>query len=150
MLERFYIRTTATGTKTSLENITFLFMRLRDYFNSLNFWKHDKLTRNQIAKHGVRVKKGNEKFTVLCSRSQQNLDFGHFTLPFLQRTAEKCEPLYGYFRRNRRRDDRYWWNDDLRDWSDDLEITFRQNMSNIGQSDLRDIRRGEVVHFVFS
>ena len=37
----------------------------------------------------------------------------------------------------RRRGDRYWWNKDLRDWSDDLEIiVFRQNIS---QSDLRKL-----------
>ena len=39
-------------------------------------------------------------------------------LPYPKSQA-KSETLYGYFRRNRRHEDRYWWNEDLRDWSDE-------------------------------
>ena len=42
---------------------------LRDYFNSLNFYKNGELSRNQIVRSGVQVKKENEKFTVVRSRS---------------------------------------------------------------------------------
>ena len=69
-------------------------MLLRDYFNSLNFYKNGELSRNQIGRSGVQVKKKNEKFTVVCSRSQQNLKCGHFTLLFCrgrQRNAPKCK-----------------------------------------------------------
>ena len=56
------------------------------------------------------------------------------------------ETLYGYFRPNRRRDDRYWWNEDLRDWSDDLEIiAFRQNIS---QSDLKKLNMKMTSHLI--
>ena len=57
-------------------------MLLRDYFNSFNFYTNDKLSRNQIGRSGVQVKKQNEKFTVLCSRRPQNIEFGRFTLLF--------------------------------------------------------------------
>ena len=40
------------------------------------------LPRNQIARSGVQVKKENETFTALCSRSPQNLELGHFTFLF--------------------------------------------------------------------
>ena len=69
--------------KTSLENITSFYLWLCDYFNSLNLWKNSKLTRNQIGlRSGLRVKKENEKFTVVCSRSPENLEFSHFMLLF--------------------------------------------------------------------
>ena len=57
-------------------------MLLRDYFNLFNLYKNGELSRNQIDRRGVRVKKENEKFTVLCSHSPQNLKFGNFTLLF--------------------------------------------------------------------
>ena len=34
--------------------------------------------RNPIGRSGVQVEKEREKFTVVCSRSTQNLEFGHF------------------------------------------------------------------------
>ena len=49
---------------------------------------------NQIGRSGVQVKKGNEKFTVVRSRSPQNLKCGHFTLLFCrgrQRNVTKCK-----------------------------------------------------------
>ena len=56
---------------------------LRDYFNSFNSYINGELHRNQIGGvASVQVKKENEKFTVVCSRSPQNLEFGHFTLLF--------------------------------------------------------------------
>ena len=40
------------------------------------------LPRNQIGRRVIGIKKENEKFTVVCSRSPQILEFGHFTLLF--------------------------------------------------------------------
>ena len=57
-------------------------MLLRDNFNSFNFYKNGELSRNQIGWSGEQVKKENEKFTVVRSRSPQNLKCGHFTLLF--------------------------------------------------------------------
>ena len=74
--------------------IFFLFVLLCDYFNSLNFYKNGELSRNQIGRSGVQVKKENEKFTVVRSRSLQNLKCGHFTLLFCrgrQRNVSKCK-----------------------------------------------------------
>ena len=70
------------------------FVLLRDYFNSLNFYGNGELSRNQISRSGVQVKKENEKFTVVRSRSPQNLNCGHFTLLFCrgrQRNVPKCK-----------------------------------------------------------
>ena len=69
------------------ENVTWKyifisFVLLRYYFNSLNFYKNGELSRNQIGRSGIKVKKENEKFTVVRSRSPQNLKCGHFTLLF--------------------------------------------------------------------
>ena len=50
------------------------FVLLLDYFNSLNFYRNDELSRNQIGRSGVHVKKENEKFTVVRSSSPQNLN----------------------------------------------------------------------------
>ena len=68
-------------------------MLLRDYFNSLNFYRNGELSRNQIGRSGVQVKKENEKFTVVRSHSTQNLNCGHLTLLFCrgrQRNVPKC------------------------------------------------------------
>ena len=70
------------------------FVLLRDYFNTLNFYKNGELSRNQIDRSGVLVKKDNEKFTVVRSRSPQNLKCGHFTFFFCrgrQRNVPKCK-----------------------------------------------------------
>ena len=70
------------------------FLLLRDYFNSHNFYKNGELSRNQIGRSGVQVKKENENFTVVRSRSPQNLKCGHFTLLFCrgrQRNVPKCK-----------------------------------------------------------
>ena len=64
------------------------FVLLRDYFNSLNFYKNGELSRNQIGRSGVQVKKENEKFTAVRSRSPQNLKCGHFTLFFCRERQE--------------------------------------------------------------
>ena len=53
--------------------IVISFVLLRDYFNSLNFYKNGELFRNQIGRSRVQVKTENEKFTVVRSRSSQNL-----------------------------------------------------------------------------
>ena len=70
------------------------FVLLRDYFNLFNFYKNGELSRNQIGRSGAEVKKENEKFTVVHSRSPQNLKCGHFTLLFRrgrQRNVPKCK-----------------------------------------------------------
>ena len=70
------------------------FVLLREYFNSLNFYKNGELSRNQIGRSGVQVKKENEKLTVVRSRSPQNLKVGHFKLLFCrgrQRNVPKCK-----------------------------------------------------------
>ena len=87
------------GNGNGNENVTrkyifISFVLLRDYFNSLNFYKNDELFRNQIGRSGVQVKKENEKFTVVRSSSPQNLKNGHFTLLFCrgrQRNVPKCK-----------------------------------------------------------
>ena len=58
------------------------FVLLRDYFNLINFYRNGELSMNQISRSGVQIKKESEKFTVVCSRSPKNLEFGHFTLLF--------------------------------------------------------------------
>ena len=68
------------------------FVLLRDYFHSLT--KNGELSRNQIGRSCVQVKKENEKFTVVRSRSPQNFKCGHFTLLFCrgwQRNVPKCK-----------------------------------------------------------
>ena len=87
---------TATSMKTSPEKkILISFVLLHDYFNSLNFYKNGELSRNQIGRSGVQVKKENEKFTVVRLRSPRNLKCGHFTLLFFhrgrQRNVPKCK-----------------------------------------------------------
>ena len=70
------------------------FVLLRDYLNSLNFYKNGELSRNQIDRSGVQVKKENEKFTAVRLRSPQNLKRGHFTLLFCRgrhRNVPKCK-----------------------------------------------------------
>ena len=70
------------------------FVLLRDYFNSSNFYRNGELSRNQIGRSGVQVKKENEKFTIVCSCSPKNLESGHFTLLFCrgqQRNVPKCK-----------------------------------------------------------
>ena len=56
------------------------FLPLPVYFNS--FYGNGEVPRNQIDRSGVQIKKENEKLTVVCSRSPQNLEFGHITFLF--------------------------------------------------------------------
>ena len=49
------------------------FVLLRDYFNSLNLNKNGELSRNQIGRSGVQVKKENEKLTVVRSVLHKSL-----------------------------------------------------------------------------
>ena len=60
------------------------FVLLCDYFNSFNFYRNGELRRNQIGRSDFQVIKENEKFTVVCSHSPQNHEFGHFTLLFFR------------------------------------------------------------------
>ena len=84
----------ATATKTSPEKMSISFVLLRDYFNSLNCYKNGELPRKQSGRRVVQVKKENEKFTAVLSRSPQKLKCGHFTLLFCrgrQRNVPKCK-----------------------------------------------------------
>ena len=56
--------------------------------------QNGELSRTQIGRSSAQVKKENEKFTVVRSRSPQNLKCGHFTLLFCrgrQRNVPKCK-----------------------------------------------------------
>ena len=59
-----------------------LLVLLHDYSNSFNLYDVAKLSSNKTGGNGVQVQTENEKFTVVCSRSPQDLEFGHFTLLF--------------------------------------------------------------------
>ena len=61
-----------------------LFVLLRDYFNPFIFYRNCESQSNQIGRSGVQVKKENEKFAVVCSRSPQNVELGYFTLLFFR------------------------------------------------------------------
>ena len=70
------------------------FVLLRNYFNSLNFYKNGELSRSQIGRRGMQVKKENEKLTNCAIMSPQNLKCGHFMLLFCrgrQRNVLKCK-----------------------------------------------------------
>ena len=69
-------------------------MPLCDRFNSLNFYKNGELSRHQIGGSGIQVKKENEKFTIVRSRSPQNLKCGHFTLLFCGGRQKKCTKVH--------------------------------------------------------
>ena len=76
------------------KNIFISVVLFRDYFNSLSFYKNGELSRNQISRSGVQVKKENEKFTVVGSRSPQYRKCCHFTLLLCrgrQRNEPKCK-----------------------------------------------------------
>ena len=83
--------------KLNNENFTgnynfILFVLLRDYFNSFNLYESGELPRNQIGRRVIRVKKENEKFTVVCSCSPENREFGHFTLLFCRGRQRNARP----------------------------------------------------------
>ena len=63
------------------------------YSNSFNLNNVAELSRNRTRGSGVQVETENEKFTVMCSRSQQTLEFGHFTLLF-GRVRRRNEPEF--------------------------------------------------------
>ena len=65
-------------------------MLLCDYSNSFNFDRNEEQPRNKIGSSGE-VNKENEKITVLCSRSQQNLEFSHLEL-FSRRRRQRNVP----------------------------------------------------------
>ena len=50
--------------------------------------------RNKTGENGVQVETESGKFTVICSRSPQNLEFGLFTLLFGGLRAKKCTKIY--------------------------------------------------------
>ena len=75
--------TTAMAMKTSLENITLrYFYYFANYSNSSNLCSVAEVSGNYVDRNGVHVRKMNEKFTVVCSRPPQILEFDHFVLLF--------------------------------------------------------------------
>ena len=66
-------------------------MLLRDYFKSLNFYKNGELSRNQIGRSGVQVKKENEKFTVVHLRSPQTFNVVISRCCFAEDGNEMCQ-----------------------------------------------------------
>ena len=68
------------------------FVLLRDYFNSLNFYRNSELSRNQIGKSGVQVKKENEIHRRVLTFSK-NPRIWSFYVAVLQRTAKKCTKM---------------------------------------------------------
>ena len=71
-----------TAMKTSLENITlFQFVLLHNNISTHSTCtKTANLPRNPAGVRGIQVKKENEKFTIVCSCSAQNFEFGHFII----------------------------------------------------------------------
>ena len=59
-----------------------LVVLLRDYSNSFNLYNVAELSSNRTGGNGVQVDTEKGKYTVVYSRSPQNLEFGHFTLLF--------------------------------------------------------------------
>ena len=59
-----------------------LLVLLRDYSNSFNLFSVAELSSNRTGGNGIQGQTKNGKFTVVCSRSPQNPEFGHFTLLF--------------------------------------------------------------------
>ena len=76
--------TTASPTKTS-RKYKFVLLVLLGFAiipSSFNLYNVAELSSNGTGGKGVQVETENEKFTVMCSRSPQNLGFSHFTLLF--------------------------------------------------------------------
>ena len=59
-----------------------LLVLLFDYSNSFNLYSVAEVSSNRTGGNGVQVERENENFTVMYSRSPQNLEFGYFTLLF--------------------------------------------------------------------
>ena len=58
------------------------------------FYRNGELPRNQIGRRGVQFKKENENFTVVCSRSLQNFEFGHFTQLLIYQGRKRNVPKF--------------------------------------------------------
>ena len=52
------------------------------------------LSSNRTGGNSVQDETENEKFTVMWSRTTQNLEFGHFMLSVWPSTAKKCTKIY--------------------------------------------------------
>ena len=106
------VRTLRNNDGNSNENVAWkykfaLLQLLRDYSNLFNLYNVVELSSNRTGGNSVHVEKENENFTVICSLSPQNLEFGHFTSFFGQgrwRNVQKfvthvqglCFPLKSY------------------------------------------------------
>ena len=76
--------------KTSLENITFFICA---YFAIISPRSTSTEMANYPGTKLVQVKRENETFTVVCSRSPQNLEFGYFTMLFVEDGKEMYQNL---------------------------------------------------------
>ena len=78
-----------TEMKMSLEKIaSFYLCHFANISTHSTCIKSGKLPRNQIGRHGISVEKENEKFTVVCSRSPQSLEFGHLRCCFAENSKK--------------------------------------------------------------
>ena len=73
------------GNANANENVAWKFkfallVLLRDYSNSFNLYNVVEQSSNRTGGNGVQVETEIENFTVMCSPSPQDLEFGHFTL----------------------------------------------------------------------
>ena len=71
--------TTVTPMKTSLGIVGLFYFGYFVIISTRPTSTEWLLTRNQIGRTGFHVKKENKKFTIVCSRSPENLEFDHFT-----------------------------------------------------------------------
>ena len=72
----------ATPTKTTLENITLLLIRITSV-SSINFYRNGELPSNQIGRGGAQGKKTERKIRRRAYMfSKKILEFGHFNLMF--------------------------------------------------------------------
>ena len=61
-------------------SLRLILVLLRECSSSFNSHNVAEKSSNRTDLKGVQVETVNEKFTTMCSRSQQNLEFGHFML----------------------------------------------------------------------
>jgi len=80
-----------TKENVTLKMTSKYFKLLRDSFNSFNLSNVAEQSGSQLCKDSVTVQVEKRKFTVVCSRSTCDFEFGHFTLLF-SRGRQRNEP----------------------------------------------------------
>ena len=66
---------------------------------TFNFYRNGELPNNQGGRSDAQIKETEWKFAVVCSRSQQSLEFGHFILMFC-RAQQRNVPKFKTHVRN--------------------------------------------------